>query len=70
MVFWFRYQAAFKRLGGCKRSSGKAPGARPMTCFGNGVAWEVWEAGAGMMVGGAAAFVVVVVVVEVSARCW
>ncbi len=36
-----------------------------MTCFGNGVAWEVGEAGAGTMAGGAAIFVVVVVVAGV-----
>ncbi len=52
--WWFRDKPAYKRLGGCSCSSGKATGACPMTCAGYDVGYFAGEAWAGWKVGGAA----------------
>ncbi len=54
MVFWLSNKTAWKRVGGCRCSSGKAPRARPVACAGYGFDCVVGEAGAGAVVGGAA----------------
>ncbi len=53
-MFTGRDKVACKGLGGLRCSSGKAPRASPMACFGNGVGCVTGEAGASAMVGGAA----------------
>ncbi len=52
VVFWFRNKAACKRMGGCRCSSGKAPGACPVACACDDGGCIAGEAGAGVMVGG------------------
>ncbi len=54
MVFWFSNKTAWKRMGRCRCSGGKAPRARPAACVGNGVGCVAGEAGAGAVVGSAA----------------
>ncbi len=54
MGFWFSNKTAWKRMGRCRCSGGKAPRARPVACVGNGVGCIAGEAGAGAVVGGAA----------------
>ncbi len=54
MVFWVSNKTAWKRMGRCRCSGGRAPRARPVACVGNGVGCVAGEAGAGAVVGGAA----------------
>ncbi len=52
----FSNKAAWKRVGGCRCSSGKASRARPAACAASGVDCVAGEAVAGAVVGGAAVF--------------